>query len=375
MEDQMNTKEAESLFLELVQIDSLSFQEGKLARRFAEILNDYGCTVRFDDAGTALGGETGNLIAHMPGNPDRPTVMLTSHMDTVAPGTGIKPRIDEHGVVWSDGSTVLGADDKAGLTAILLALKVLSTHTDEHCPIDIVFTIAEEQGLQGSRQVDCTALDSKVGLCLDSSGSLGTIVFAGPTQVKWSAEFSGRAAHAGVAPERGVSAIKMAATAVSRMPHGRLSANTTVNIGSFVGEGPTNVVRDRVTLQGEARGLDEEELWRVVRNMEQTFQETASEFRGRVQFREEKMYSGFSFGEDSHLRRVVEKAMESVGVQPFPVKSGGGSDANIFTQNGIATLNIGIAYEDIHSTSEHVALSEIVRAAKVTEAFCRLYGR
>ncbi|QSO45792.1 M20/M25/M40 family metallo-hydrolase [Alicyclobacillus mengziensis] len=376
MEAQMNTKEAESQFLELVQIDSLSFQEGKIARRLAEILKSYGCTVRFDDASTALGGETGNLIAHMPGNPVRPTVLLTSHMDTVVPGTGIKPQIDEQGVVWSDGSTVLGADDKAGLTAILLALKVLSSsHVDEHCPIDIVFTIAEEQGLQGSRQVDCTALDSKVGLCLDSSGSLGTIVVAGPTQVKWSAEFRGRAAHAGVAPERGVSAIKMAATAVSRMPHGRLSANTTVNVGSFVGEGPTNVVRDRVTLQGEARGLDEEELWPVVRNMEQIFQETASEFGGSVQFREEKMYSGFSFGEDSHLRRVVEKAMESVGLQPFAVKSGGGSDANIFTQNGIPTLNVGIGYEDIHSTSEHVALSDIVRAAKVTEAFCRLYGR
>lgn len=371
----VTTDEAAALFLELVQIDSLSLQEGNIARRLAAMLEGYGCTVRFDEAGTALGGDTGNLIAHMPGNPKRPTVLLTSHMDTVVPGTGIKPQIDEHGTVWSDGSTILGADDKAGMTAILLALKALALNKQDHCPIDIVFTVAEEQGLKGSRHVDCTALESNVGLCLDSGGPLGTIVAAGPTQVKWSAEFVGRAAHAGVAPERGVSAIKMAATAVSRMPHGRLSANTTVNVGSFIGEGPTNVVRDRVTLSGEARSLDEDELWPVVEKMERIFEQTATEFGGSVKFVQQKMYSGFSFDEGNDLRRAVELAMESVGLRPSAVKSGGGSDANIFTQNGIATLNIGIGYEDIHSTSEHVALSDIVQAAQVAEAFCRQYTK
>lgn len=360
------------LFLELVQIPSHSLEEGAMAARCRELLESVGCHVQVDSAGQSLGGQTGNLIASFPGADGAKPILLTAHMDTVAPATGVKPSIDNAGRICSDGTTVLGADDKAGITAILVALEQLRLEPKPHAPIEVVFTIAEEIGLQGSRQVDIRRLKSRLGLCLDSGGAVGTYVVAGPTQVKWNAEFVGRAAHAGVAPERGVSAIKMAATAVSKMPHGRISADTTVNIGSFVGQGPTNVVRDKVTLLGEARGMHAEELRRVLAEIQAVFSETAESLGGTVRFRHQKMHDGFSFPDRHPVRERVEEAITELGLKLNPVRSGGGSDANIFTQFGIATMNIGIGYEDIHSSTEHISIHDIEQAAALAVAFCRI---
>lgn len=367
----MAIEDVKQLFFELVQTDSHSRQEGAMAKLCADRLKALGCDITFDDAGKALDGETGNLIARLPGDASRDTVLLTSHMDTVVPGEGVKPHVDDDGVVWSDGSTILGADDKAGVTAILLALRELVQSEGSHAPVEVVFTICEEIGLQGARHVDFSQLKSRIGMCMDSGGEVGTMVVAGPAQVKWNATFVGKSAHAGVAPEKGVSAIKMAATAVARMPHGRLSADTTVNIGSFVGEGPTNVVRDKVQLLGEARSLNRDELDAVLKQIGETFEKTASDLGGSVAFEHKLMYEGFAFAADHPLRTRAEQAVVTAGLTPQAVRSGGGADANIFTQNGIETINMGVGYEDIHSTNEHIALEDIAKAARIAVAFCR----
>lgn len=368
----LHRESARQMFFDLVQIDSLSLEERKVADYCTQFLQKLGCHVYEDEAAQALSGQAGNLIARLPGDDDRPSILLTSHMDTVTPGNGIEPALDENGVVWSKGDTILGADDKAGITAILLAAQELAHSDEAHAPVEIVLTVCEEVGLKGSRQVDVSALQSREGLCLDSGGDVGTFVVAGPTQMKWNAEFVGQSAHAGVAPERGISAIKMAAAAVSRMPHGRVSANTTVNIGSFVGQGPTNVVRDKVTLVGEARGLAPQELNDVMAQIQTVFQDTAAELGGSVQFTAQKMYDGFSFDESHSLRERVENAISKVGLAAKPVRSGGGSDANIFTQNGIETINVAVGYEDIHSTNEHISLEDIVKVARIAVEFCRM---
>ncbi|GMA52452.1 hypothetical protein GCM10025857_38090 [Alicyclobacillus contaminans] len=310
------------LFLELVQLDSPSLSEAAVASKCAKELETLGFQVTFDDAGTALGGNTGNLLAYLPGEPDCKTALLAAHMDTVQPGEGVRPRVDDAGVVWSGGDTVLGADDKAGLTAILAGLRALRQSGLRHGPIQVVFTIAEEMGLQGAKHLDASCLRADAGLSLDAGGSLGTIVVAGPAQAKWRAVFTGKAAHAGVAPERGISAIRVAAQAVSRMPHGRLDEATTVNVGSFVGQGPTNVVRDKVTLEGEARSLDEDALTRVLENIGQVFQETAAEHRASAEYEYTLMYHGFHFDEHHPVRKAVETAVRAAGFAPHPVKSG-----------------------------------------------------
>ncbi|MCL6453239.1 MAG: M20/M25/M40 family metallo-hydrolase [Alicyclobacillus sp.] len=351
----------EALFLELVQIPSHSLHEGAMAKRCRALLEQLGCTVQVDDAGAGLGGETGNVIARFPGDEAEDPVLLTAHMDTVPPGEGVRPVVDPDGTVHGDGTTVLGADDKAGVTAILAALNQLRMKGTPHPPVEVVLTIAEEMGLQGSRALDVQQLRSRTGLCLDAGGPVGSFVVAGPTQVRWNAEFVGRAAHAGVSPERGVSAIKMAAAAVAKMPHGRISPHTTVNIGSFVGEGPTNVVRDRVTLVGEARGLESNELADVLREIESGFRVTAERLGGQVSFHARTAYERFHFPADHPLRQRVAAAAEAVGFVPQAVHSGGGSDASIFTQRGIPTINLGVGYVDIHSTQERIQLADIER--------------
>jgi tripeptide aminopeptidase len=361
-----------SLFLDLVQLDSHSLEEGNMAKRCRAELEQLGFSVVEDQAGETLGGQTGNLIATLPGDASRQPILLAAHMDTVQPGKHVKPRVDDDGVVWSDGTTILGADDKAGVVAILAGLRELKTSGAEHGTIQVVFTIAEEVGLQGARNLDTSQLKAKVGLSLDSGGQLGTLVVAGPAQVKWVADVKGKSAHAGVAPEKGISAIKVAAHAVARMPHGRIDNETTVNIGTFMGTGPTNVVRDSVRLIGEARSRNPGRLDSVLTAIDESFQSAALEAGASVHVEFDKRYDGFRFGEDAAVRILVEQALRKAGFEPLPTESGGGSDANIYTELGIPTMNIGIGYEEIHSTSEHVRLKDIEDAAHVVFEFCLL---
>jgi len=361
----------QNTFLELVQIDSHSLSEGRMAKRCKDELINLGFSVIEDEAGRLLGGETGNLIATLIGDKDRPPVLLAAHMDTVKPGQHVQPFVDEQGIVWSDGTTVLGADDKAGVTAILGALRAIREHNIPHGTIQVVLTIAEEIGLQGARHVDGGKLCASYGLSLDSSGSLGTYAVAGPAQVKWSAHIQGKAAHAGVAPEEGISAIKVAAQAVAAMPHGRIDDETTVNIGRFIGEAPTNIVADSVTLLGEARSRNPIRLQETLDAISLALHQAAEKAGAVATFTAEQMYDGFRFGERDGIRKRVVQALQEAGYTPHPVEVGGGSDANIL-QTHVPMMNIGIGYQDIHSTREHIAVSDIVGAATVALAFCTI---
>lgn len=368
----MQQNDIQELFFTLVQMDSHSLEEGEVAAFCKARLESLGFTVKVDGAGEALGGQTGNLIATLPGRADLPKVLLAAHMDTVQPGRGVQPKIDEDGVVWSDGTTVLGADDKAGVCAIFAALEHIQQEKLPHGQIQVVLTIAEEIGLQGAKQLNQDDLDAHFGLSLDSGGDLGTIAIAGPGQTKFEATVTGVRSHAGVAPERGISAIKVAAHAVAGMPHGRIDEETTVNIGSFVGQGPTNIVADKVTIVGEVRSRNAEKMKKTVQAVRASFEKATQEAGAKVEFNAELMYEGFEFPEDAPVRQRIERALKQAQHTPNPVKVGGGSDANVIQTLGVPILNIGLGYEDIHSTNEHIRLRNIEEAAKVAVAFCTL---
>ncbi|WDL97081.1 M20/M25/M40 family metallo-hydrolase [Alicyclobacillus sp. ALC3] len=363
-----------STFLDLVKISSHSLKEHDVAAYCRVRLEALGFVVEEDDAGTKLGGTTGNLLATLPGDNTLPPVMLAAHMDTVIPGEGVNPRVDADGVVWSDGTTVLGADDKAGVTAILTAVKDIVEQQLPHGPLQVVLTIGEEVGLQGAKNLDRSRLHAQYGLSLDSGGALGTLVVAGPAQVRWEAEFTGKSAHAGVAPERGVSAVKMAAAGVSQMPHGRIDAETTVNVSTFLADGPTNIVTDRVRLLGEARSRNAEKLERTLNQIEQAFTAAATAAGGQARFTSTKMYDGFRFSPADPVRARAEQALAQAGFTVHPMEGGGGSDANMYTSYGVPTINIGVGYEDIHSVTEHIRVADIEAAAQVAVAFCTLEG-
>lgn len=246
-------------FLEYVRIDSETGIEREMALRLERELRALGCSVSFDNAGEKLGCNVGNLYAVLPGESGREPLLLSAHMDTVKPGLGIVP-IVEDGVIHTDGSTVLGGDDKSGVAAIMEALRVLQEEKLPHPTLEIVFSIHEEGGVRGSANLDYSRLTAKRAVVLDSSGAPGKMILAAPGQYKLNVEILGKSSHAGVSPEAGISAIQVAADAIGKMKLLRIDEETTANIGSIHAQFATNVVPDRLTLSAEARSRNNDKL-------------------------------------------------------------------------------------------------------------------
>lgn len=352
-------------FLELVQIDSETKEEQVIAPILKEKFESLGVSVKEDDSASRTGHGAGNLICTLEGTKKGVTpIYFTSHMDTVVPGKGVKPTI-ENGYVVTDGTTILGADDKAGIAAMFEALRLIQEQNIEHGLIQFIITVGEESGLVGAKEIDPKDIQAKFGFALDSDGQVGTLIVAAPTQAKINATILGKTAHAGVAPEKGVSAITVAAKALSKMPLGRIDEETTANIGRFEGGTQTNIVCDHVTIIAEARSLIEEKMKEQVKKMRTAFEETATKYGAKAEVDVEVMYPGFKLSEDDHVVKVAKKAMIDIGREPKLLQSGGGSDANIFAGHGVPTVNLAVGYEEIHTKNERMPITELV---KLTEA-------
>lgn len=355
-------------FLDLVQIDSETKYETEIAKVLKRKFSELGLDVIEDGTKEQTGHGAGNLICTLPAVKEGvDTIYFTSHMDTVVPGNGVKPFIKD-GYVVTDGTTILGADDKAGLAVMLEVLRVIKEQNLPHGEIQFIITVGEESGLVGAKALDRSLIKAKYGFALDSDGMVGEIVVAAPTQAKISAVIHGKTAHAGVAPEKGVSAITLAAKAVAKMPLGRIDEETTANIGRFEGNGPTNVVCDRVEILAEARSLVPEKMHEQVRKVKEAFENTAAEMGGRVEVDVEVMYPGFKLGDGDHVVEIAKKAATKIGRTPRLLKSGGGSDANIISGFGIPTVNLAVGYEDIHTTNEKMPIGELNKLAELVIA-------
>ncbi|PSL51116.1 tripeptide aminopeptidase [Salsuginibacillus halophilus] len=355
-------------FLELVQVDSETKKEGKIARLLKAKFEELGVTVEEDDAAETTEHEANNLICTLAGTNDAAkTVYFTSHMDTVAPGEGVKPTVED-GYVKTDGTTVLGADDKAGLAAMLEAIKVLKEQQLDRGTVQFIITVGEESGLVGAKALDESKLKTDFGYALDSDGPVGHLITAAPTQAKFNVTVHGKTAHAGVAPEKGVSAITVASRAVSAMPLGRIDEETTANIGRFEGGGATNVVCDQVTITAEARSLVREKLDQQVETMTKAFQEAAEKAGASADVNVEIIYPGYKLSEEDEVVAKAIAAAKSLGREPKQLQSGGGSDGNIISGYGVPTINLGIGYEDIHTTNEKMSIAELTKAAEMVIA-------
>lgn len=352
-------------FLELVQIDSESKNEAKIASVLKQKFQALGVEVFEDDTKSKTGYGAGNLICTLQGTrEDVDIIYFTSHMDTVVPGNNVKPSI-EGGYIVTDKTTILGADDKAGLAAMLEAIKVLKEENIEYGTVQFIITVGEETGLIGAMALDPSHLKAKYGYALDSDGPVGDLIVAAPTQAQMKVTIHGKTAHAGVAPEKGVSAITIAAKAISNMPLGRIDKETTANIGRFEGGTQTNIVCDHVLIFAEARSLIAEKMEEQVEKMRAAFETNAAEMGGSADFEVEVKYPGFKLGEGDHVVEVAKRAAKAIGRNPKLLQSGGGSDANIFAGHGIPTVNLGIGYEDIHTTNEKMPIAELVKAAEM----------
>jgi len=350
--------------LELVKIDSESRNERGVADYLTVELQKLGFTVKEDDAGSHIGGNAGNLIAYHAGTCTGKTLLFCAHMDTVAPGNGVTPVVED-GVVRTDGTTVLGGDDKAGIAAILEALRAIHEAQSAHGPIQIVFTVAEEVGLLGAKYLALEALAPiDAAFFFDSDGMPNQICVASPYHVDITATFHGRASHAGVEPEKGVSAVQMAAKAIAAMQLGRLDEETTANIGIIHGGTATNVVAGETVIYGEARSLVKEKVDAQIAQMKACCEEAAISAGGTVEVHVEECYAAIALEESSATVQLAKKAIQRLGLEPQLVKSGGGSDANVFCGKGIPATNIGCGMNNVHSVQEYLNLAEVKAAAE-----------
>lgn len=350
-------------FIELVQIDSETKYEEKIAPILIEKLEHLGFEVYQDDAHTRNGHAAGNIIATLKGTVNVEPIYFTVHMDTVVPGKGIKPQIKDDGYIYSDGTTILGADDKAGIAALFEMARRLKEQSIEHGTIQFIITAGEEDGLVGAKELDPNNIIAKYGFAVDSDGKVGGIVTAAPYQAKIEAKIFGKTAHAGVAPEKGISAITLASKAIAEMKLGRIDHETTANIGRFEGGKATNIVCDEVLIIAEARSIQKEKLDAQTQHMKITFEEVAEKLGGRAEVNVQLMYPGFSVNESDKVVQVALEAVKAIGRTPQLGVSGGGSDANIISSFGIPTVNLSVGYEEIHTTNERMPIEELEKLA------------
>jgi tripeptide aminopeptidase len=305
--------------------------------------------------------------------------MLSVHMDTVGPAEGVAPLLTD-GVFTSAGETILGSDDKAGIAEIIEALEVVRENNIPHGPIEVVVTICEEVGLLGAKHLDFSRIRSRRGLALDTSG-VDLLIHRAPAANKMRFEIMGREAHAGIAPEKGISAIQVAAAAVAAMRLGRIDGETTANIGTIQGGQATNIVPKKVILEGEARSHDPEKLTRQTEHMisclEEAARERARELDGETFVPEVKTevmadYPAMAVPLDGSIIRLVREASDRLQ-RPLEIKAaGGGSDANIFNGQGIETVILGTGMTNVHTVDECVRVEDMARVAGLLVEIIRL---
>lgn len=363
---QINRERLLNHFFELVKIDSESRNEKQISQVLAEQLGELGFTVHKlpvpEDVSNGY-----NLYARLEGQIED-SVVLSCHMDTVTPGIGIEPIIED-GIVRSKGNTILGGDDKSGIAAIMEAVRSIKAQNLAHKTIELAFTVHEEGGLFGSEHFDMSYIQADKAIVLDTGGPIGTIVNAAPGQQKIVANYIGRPAHAGLAPEEGISAIQVAADAITQMKLLRIDEETTANIGIVQGGNATNIVMPELKVVAEARSLNDDKLTAQVEHMIATFQAAADKHGAKVEIESTRAYNAFVIADDHPHIQTVMASFAAIGANPYTKGTGGGSDANNFNAKGLTTVNISTGMAKVHTTEEFIAIDDMVKVTEFVEHY------
>jgi len=348
------------LFLELAAIPSPSGEEAMVAERVSAYLRNLGLEVEADDAG--------NLLARLDpnGNGGGAPLFLCAHMDTVPVTGAIEPVVHEDGFVRNDADAILGADNKASVAVMLEATRLVLGEQRPHAGIELLFTVKEEVGLLGAFAFDHTRLRATRGFVYDSSGPIGNVVRSSPWGRTIDVVFKGRAAHAGLAPEEGRSAIVAAARAISDLRLGRIDDETTANVGRISGGTARNVIPERCELAVEARSRDQGKLADLVQEMVDCFSFAASVSECEVETTISETYPGYRFRADEPVFQLAFRAMERAGITPQAVDTGGGADANVFNARGLTCVNLANGMTDVHTPDERIAIADLERMVGVT---------
>jgi len=364
--------ELRDLFVRLVSIRSPSREEREIADAVKDYVRGAGLEIHEDDTAAVTGCACGNLIVRVPGRGQGTPIALSAHVDTV-PLDRPPTVVVENGVVHGDGETILGADDKAAVTAILLLLRDLAEDPPQ-AGVEVVFSAGEEIGLQGAKALDVESLEAEMVFVLDSEGAPGTAIVGGPTLKAVEAEFRGAAAHAGIEPEQGRSAVVAAARAIAAMDLGRIDDETTANVGIVRGGTAVNVVPDRCMVRAEARSRDEDKLAAQVGKMIEALSVAAAETGVDLEIDVREEFRGYAHADDSPQLRLAAAAVAAAGLEWRPVGGGGGSDANVFNLRGRPAVNLAAGFQHVHSPQESMSLLHLQQTYGLVHALVRVAG-
>lgn len=359
----VNEQRLVETFLSLIRFNTPSKAERPVSEWAAAYLRALGFEVEWDDAGEKVGGDVGNLLAFKKGTvPDAPPIFFSAHFDTVEPTPGLEWTIED-GTIRSVSDTILGADDKCGVAPILEAMTLLNETGEAHGDIQLILTICEEIGLVGAKMLDPRRIRARYGFVLDSGPPVGALVNAQPSQNSVRVHIEGVPAHAGVAPERGVSAIVAAARAIAAMRLGRIDEETTANIGTIEGGTARNVVPAEVRLLCEARSRSQAKLDAQTAHMKETFERECAAVGATARVEVIEEYRTYTLEDNSPVLRIASDAARACGLDPSLRSSGGGSDANVFNGYGVPSTVLGCGMEKVHTHDEFVRISDMVNDA------------
>jgi tripeptide aminopeptidase len=355
------------LFVELAAVASPSGEEREVADRVIAYLRDCGLDYDEDDAGAKIGSTIGNVYSRLePTAPGEP-VFLCAHLDTVPPSDAIEPVVED-GVVRNARPTILGGDNKAAVAAILEATRRVLAENRRHGGIELVFTPKEEVGLFGAFAFDHRRLQASVGYVYDQAAPIGEVVLGAPSAHQLEITFHGRAAHAGMYPEEGRSAIAAAARAVAEMQLGRIDEESTANVGQISGGTAANIVPEWCTLVAEARSHDERKLARIVQSMQDAVSFAAGIEECEVETQARRSYRAYRFKRDDRVIQLAATALGRCGFEPSYALSGGAADANVFNERGLQCANLANGMAEIHTPEEHISVADLEAMVEVTLA-------
>ena len=357
-----------TLFLELAAIATPPGEERPAADRVSEYLRALGLGVDEDDAGARIGASAGNVLTRLePTEEGGEPLFFCAHLDTVPPEGPVAPVVED-GVVRSGAGTILGADNKAAVAVMLEAVRRCVEERRAHAGIELLFTPKEEVGLVGASAFDHERLRARVGYVYDHAAPIGDVIVGAPYASALEVRFHGRAAHSGMYPEEGRSAISAAARAIADLRLGRIDEETTANVGVIQGGTAANIVPEWCTFLAEARSHHEAKLADVVQEMLESFSFAAAVGECELETDLQKSYKGYRFRRDDFPIRLACRALDRCGFEPRLGLSGGAADANVFNERGLACVNLANGMAQIHTRDEHIAVSDLDGMVEVTLA-------
>lgn len=369
----VNEKRLLENFIKMVETASVSGQEAAMRDLLQEQFRQLGLTAVEDGAAATVGGNSGNLLVKVPGNTAQPPLLFSAHMDTVVPGLGIKAVINE-GIVRSSGDTILGSDDKSAIAALVEVCQVLQENNLEHPPLELLFTVGEEQGLQGAKAFDFNVVEARTAFVLDAGGEPGVIITQSPCQNEIEYKVHGQTAHAGISPEKGINAIQVMASALAVMPCGRIDEETTCNFGIIEGGTARNIVADFCRVKGESRSLTRTKLDCLTAELKSVFMGEVEKRGCQAEVEVKFLYPEMSLEENEAVVQLAVEAARSIGLRPQLLSTGGGSDASIINGNGIRCANLGVGMQAVHTCNEYIKVSDLVNDARWILAIIQLAG-